>query len=113
MLLKELTELSMRVAKTRKRNDKIKLIADTLAAASGTERGLAALYLTGAVRQAKLGVGYAQLGSVRQVVPAAESTLGIADVDAALSELADTRGAGSSARRLALLQQLFAAASSD
>jgi DNA ligase-1 len=84
-----------------------------LAAASATERGLAALYLTGAVRQAKLGVGYAQLGSVREVVPAAESTLRIADVDAALSELADTRGAGSSARRLALLQQLFAAASSD
>ena len=84
-----------------------------LAAASARERGLAALYLTGVVRQAKLGVGYAQLGLLRDVAPAAEGTLRIVDVDAALSELAETRGSGSSARRLSLLRTLFARATGD
>ena len=113
MLLKELAELSKRVAQTRKRNEKIKLIGEALAAASAHERGLAALYLTGMVRQAKLGVGYAQLGVVRDVAPAAESMLSVADVDAALGELAETKGTGSSARRLALLRTLFARATAD
>jgi len=113
MLLKELTELSNRVAHTRKRSEKINLIAAALVAASARERGLVALYLTGAVRQAKLGVGHAQLGVVRDVAPAAEGTLRIDDVDLALSELAEVKGSGSGARRLTLLRALFARATRD
>jgi DNA ligase 1 len=110
MLLHELTALSSSVAGARKRTDKTKLIAACLSSALPEERGLAALYLTGAVRQTKLGIGYAQLSSVREVTPAPAPSLAVTDVDAALSELALTKGSGSNARRLALLRGLFARA---
>jgi DNA ligase 1 len=113
MLLLELTELSARLAKTRKRTEKTELLAACLGKAGVDERGLAALYLTGAVRQSKLGVGYAQLSSARDVPAAAQATLLIRVVDEQLGAIAETKGAGSSARRLSLLRQLFARATSE
>jgi DNA ligase 1 len=107
MRLLELSELSSAVALARKRNDKIKLIAGCLAGARDDERGLIALYLSGAVRQAKLGVGHAQLASLRAVPPSVTAALTVRDVDQALEALAAERGAGSSVRRLAQLRALL------
>ncbi len=113
MLLLELAELSTRVAATRKRNEKIRLLAACFAGAAAEERGLAALYLSGCIRQARLGVGYAQLGSLRDVPAAASATLRLAEVDHALAHIAALKGAGSSARRLTMLRGLFARATRE
>jgi DNA ligase-1 len=107
MLLHELSDLSLQIAKTRKRNDKVKLLATCFAAAGALERGLAALYLSGAVRQSKLGVGWSQLKQVHELPAADAPTLTVHEVDALLTEVAETKGAGSTARRLALLRSLF------
>ncbi len=113
MLLQELAELSVRVAGTRKRNEKIRLLAGCFAELSAEERGLVALYLSGSVRQARLGVGYAQLASMRDQSPAERATLRVRDVDQALEAIAEIKGAGSSVRRLALLRELFARATRE
>ena len=70
MLLGELTQLSSRLAQTRKRSLKVSLIAEALSAAPEEERTLAVLYLTGELRQKKLGVGGAQLRALRDVTAA-------------------------------------------
>src|ERR1700749_919320 len=101
MLLSALERVSARVGETRKRNEKVRLLAECFAAAEARERGLAALYLSGAVRQAKLGVGYAQLRAVSEVAPAETDTLSIAELDQELESLANTKGAGSKAGRSA------------
>jgi DNA ligase-1 len=106
----DLAQTSEQLAKTSKRTEKLKLIATTIADAPPAHRGLTALYLSGSITQNKLGVGYAQLGSLRNQ-PAAESpTLEVQDLDKTLSEVAATRGQGSAARRLELLQQLMSRA---
>ncbi|MET0343292.1 MAG: ATP-dependent DNA ligase [Polyangiales bacterium] len=110
MHLLTLAELSARIAATKKRNDKLALIAACLKDAEPDQRGLLALYLSGALRQAKLGVGYAQVAGMRAVAPAETATIILAEVDAALAEIATLKGAGSGARRLALLHGLFGSA---
>ena len=113
MLLRELAELSASVAKTRKRNEKIALLAAHFAAATGPARGLAALFLSGSVRQAKLGVGWAQVKAMRGVTPASAGSLGVVELDQQLDQLAAAKGAGSVARRLAQLTALFERATSE
>ncbi|MDB4977098.1 MAG: ATP-dependent ligase [Myxococcaceae bacterium] len=113
MTLSELAELSALVGNTRKRNEKIKLLAGCFAGASGLERGLAALYLSGAVRQSKLGVGHAQLRAVRTSEAADQATLTVAEVDAQLGLVSEVRGAGSNARRLELLRSLYVRATPE
>jgi DNA ligase-1 len=71
---------------------------------------LVALYLAGSIRQAKPGVGYAQVGAMRDLEAAAEPSLSVLHVDALLETLAAVRGSGSGARRQQLLSELFGSA---
>lgn len=107
MRLEELATTSQRVANTSKRTEKLKLLAACIASASPTGRGLVASYLSGAIRQAKLGIGYAQLRALGQLTSTEPSTLTVQELDAALDAIAGARGAGSNARRLELLQDLL------
>ncbi|MDB4990870.1 MAG: ATP-dependent ligase [Myxococcaceae bacterium] len=113
MLLSSLARVSAAVGETRKRTEKVRLLAACFAGAGAVERGLAALYLSGAVRQSKLGVGWAQLKLVRETAAAHAETLTVADVDAVLGEVAASKGAGSAARRLLQLRALFARATAN
>ncbi|HEY6876635.1 MAG TPA: ATP-dependent DNA ligase [Polyangiales bacterium] len=113
MLLRELAELSRRLSETKKRTEKTALIAALLRDAESEERGLVALYLAGSVRQPKLGVGYAQLASVRDQEPSAEAKLSLHEVDAALEALSAIRGAGSAKSRQAALRSLLAQATRE
>jgi DNA ligase 1 len=113
MLLLTLAELSRRLGATRKRTEKTALIAALLRDAAPDERGLAALYLSGAVRQPKLGVGYAQLGSVRDEAASESASLSVREVDQALAGLAEIRGAGSARNRTAALRGLLARATAE
>ncbi len=112
MLLRELAELSARLSATRKRTEKTAQIAALLADASNEERGLAALYLSGALAQPKLGVGYAQLNAVRDTA-GAETGLTVHEVDAGLEALAAIQGKGSAKARLDALRSLLSRAGQD
>ncbi|HET8945979.1 MAG TPA: ATP-dependent DNA ligase, partial [Candidatus Polarisedimenticolia bacterium] len=127
MRLERLVEASRQIAATSSRLAKIQLLADLLREAGPEEIGLAIAYLSGAVRQAKLGIGWASIAAAR-VGPAAESSrepaagsgppaasasLQVAEVDAVLARVASTTGKGSAAARSALLRDLFGRATAD
>src|SRR3954469_11949513 len=88
---------------------KAERIAAALRALEPEERVAGAGYLAGSPRQRVLGVGWA---SLREDPPpaAAEPSLNVADVDAALQRVAAMSGAGSVAARRAALRELMARA---
>src|SRR5262245_15418864 len=112
MLLEQLVRTSRLVADTSSRLAKIELLADLLRQAAPEEIGIVIAYLSGSVRQAKLGVGWATLQGARTAT-AGTPGLTIPEVDAALERLASTAGRGSAASRGALLRTLFARATAE
>jgi DNA ligase 1 len=108
MRLTELAALSERLASTAKRGDKVRWIA-ALLAAPDPERALAALYLSGAVRQARLGVGYAQVRALGELPEGEPGALTLSDVDRALEAVAGIEGRGSARARATALGSLFGA----
>ncbi|MCK6549816.1 ATP-dependent DNA ligase [Myxococcota bacterium] len=107
MLLGELAATSERLASTSRRNEKISILTALVARIPDGERDAAIRWLSGAVRQRKLGVGWAMLRETSALARATESTLTVPEVDAALSEIADTSGRGANERRIAKLSAVF------
>ena len=108
-LLADLVAASDRAAATASRLAKREAIAGLLRAASPDEVPIAVAWLAGAVRQGRIGVGWATLAGLRRS-PASEATLTLADVDTALADVASTAGKGSAAARGERLGALFARA---
>lgn len=106
MLLAALAETSRRVAETPKRLVKIEAIGQLLGQAHGEEIDIAVAFLSGQLRQGRIGAGYA---AIREAVgpPAQTASLELLEVDRAFAEIAATSGAGSQVRRFELLQDLF------
>ncbi|XVV14083.1 ATP-dependent DNA ligase [Actinoplanes sp. CA-131856] len=102
---------SAAVAATSGRKAKIELLADALRRLDPDEIAAGAAFLAGELRQRQTGVGYASLRD--QPPPAAEPSLTVGGVDAAIAEISVVAGAGSQARRRELLGALFAAATAD
>ncbi|WP_097195540.1 ATP-dependent DNA ligase [Blastococcus aggregatus] len=112
MLLAEVVEVSARVAATRSRTAKAAAIADLLRRADATEVEPVTAWLSGDTGQGRLGVGWRTLAA--RTGPVAEQpSLTVEAVVAALTELATTSGAGSAARRDAVLTALLAAATAE
>ncbi len=111
--LLSLVETSLRVASSASRLLKIDALARCLAALPPDEVEIAVLYLSGALPQGRIGIGYRVLQSASAKEPAASPGLGIREVDATLQSIAATEGTGSAARRAKLLAGLFAAATTD
>ncbi|MFI6266223.1 ATP-dependent DNA ligase [Micromonospora sp. NPDC051006] len=107
----DLAATSAAVAATSGRRAKVELLAGALRALDPAEVPAGAGWLAGELRQRQTGVGYASLRDLPP--PAAEPTLTVAAVDAAIDEIAAVHGAGSQARRRALLGALYAAATGD
>ena len=104
MLLAEIAQASHDVAATTARLGKVARLADCLAGADADEVAIAVAYLSGTLPQGTVGVGWAALRD--RPAPAAEPTLALLDVDAAMSRLQVISGPGSQAARreeLALL----------
>ncbi|HEU5133828.1 MAG TPA: ATP-dependent DNA ligase [Steroidobacteraceae bacterium] len=97
---------SAQVAETSARSVKTRLLAECLRALELPELEVAVLYLSGEIRQGRIGIGPSVL---RACAPAAASTpsLELLEVDRVLDELAAIGGSGSSAQRAATLQALF------
>src|SRR3954470_9335062 len=112
MLLKSLVETSNQVAATSGRLAKIKLLADLLKQASPDEVELAIAYLSGTIRQAKIGVGWATLQKAKTHV-VTSACLHVRDVDEALERIAATTGKGSASERQRLLIELFSQATAE
>src|SRR4051794_3776046 len=85
---------------------KVERIAAALHELAPEERVAGAGYLAGSPRQRVLGVGWASLRE-EPPPPAAEASLSVADVDAALEHVAGLSGAGSVAARRAALNALM------
>jgi len=108
VLLTVLAEASVAVGATASRSAKTALLAAALAQAGAGQVGLAVAYLSGELPQRRTGVGHRSLVDLPR--PAAEPSLELTEVDAAFEALSRTAGAGSAARRRAVLVGLFARA---
>ena len=106
MLLNLLVETSEKVASTSGRLAKTKLLAELLKQAAPDEIEAVIAYLSGTIRQAKVGVGWATLQAARSSPPR-ESVLTIKDVDNTLDLVANASGKGSAATKTKLLRELF------
>ncbi len=109
MLLAEVVETSRRVAETPRRLEKVEALAQLLGRLHGDEIEIAVAFLSGQIRQGRIGAGYA---AVREAVgsPAASPSLDLIEVDRVFQQISTTSGSGSQRRRFELLQGLFARA---
>lgn len=111
-LLATVVAASRQVSAASSRSVKIRLLADCLSGMQSGELEIAVLYLSGEIRQGRIGIGPSTLrGSVAGA--ATDPNLELAEVDGRLGELATMRGGGSSARRAAALRSLFARATRE
>ena len=113
-LLGDVVAASGEVAATRSRRAKTATLSALLARLEPAEVRPATAWLAGEMLQGRTGIGWRTLQAVSPT-PAAESTLRIGDVDAALDRLAAMAGSGSGvgARRAAELGTLMDAATED
>ncbi len=107
----DLAATSAAVAATSGRRAKVELLADALRRLDPDEVAAGSGYLAGELRQRQTGVGWASLRDLPP--PAGAPTLTVAAVDAAIDDISAVRGAGSQARRRALLHRLYAAATAE
>ncbi|MHA6627071.1 ATP-dependent DNA ligase [Pseudonocardia sichuanensis] len=112
MLLADVVATSAAVGATRARTAKTAALAALLRRAEGDEVEPATAWLAGEPRQSRLGTGWRTLSGI-DARPAAQPSLRVAAVEGALDALAATTGAGSTARRAALLGELFGAATGE
>ena len=105
-LLATVVDTSQRIATSAARTAKIRLIAECLGTLAADELEIAVLYLSGEIRQRKLGIGPSTLRACLTSA-AAGSSIHLLEVDRVLAELAGMRGSGSNARRATLLRELF------
>ncbi|MCZ2820482.1 ATP-dependent DNA ligase [Modestobacter sp. VKM Ac-2977] len=112
MLLADVLAASTAVTATRSRTAKAAAIAALLRAAARDEVVPVTGWLAGEPRQGRLGVGWRTLSRLGGGTAAAPS-LTVAAVDSALTELGGTTGAGSAARRDAVLGGLLDAATPE
>src|SRR3954454_6652732 len=112
MLLAQIVETSQRIAETTKRNAKTELLAALLCQLRPVEIRIAVLYLSGATRQKKTGIGYARLNEAKGE-PAVLPTLQLIEVDAMLDGISRVQGTGSDRERFRLLQNLLSRATSE
>jgi ATP-dependent DNA ligase I len=106
MLLAHVVATSQRVAETAKRLEKIDLLAALLRQLEPGESETAVAFLSGSVRQGRIGVGYAALRDATGP-PAETASLEIREVDRALNSLAAAKGPGSERTRRELLHALL------
>lgn len=109
-LLAALVETSQRVSATSARLAKARELAGLLRALTPDEIETGVHYLSGEIRQGRIGIGYAALRSAASNPPSATAGLSIAAVDTLLTEVAAIRGSGSTANRAAALAGLFSQA---
>ncbi len=109
MHLADVVDVSGKVGATRSRTAKIGLLAALLRRLTPVELAIVVPYLSGNLRQGRIGVGGAALRATLGS-PAGTATLSLVEVDAAFQAFTSMTGAGSASRRMEALAALFARA---
>jgi len=112
VLLNALVTTSNEVAATSGRLAKITLLADLLRQASADEIELAIAYLSGTIRQSKVGVGWATVQKAKSHA-GSSARLQLRDVDDTLEKISRTTGKGSAGEKQRLLGDLFSKATAE
>ena len=107
MELAHLVELVDQVRATTKKSEKIGLLASFLRGTQGREIELAALYLSGALPQGRIGVGWSMIQEALQGSGNVGPVLTLYDIDQILESIGSDRGTGSTERRTRALRSLF------
>ncbi len=107
MELERLVEQVGRVRATPRKTEKIGLLAEILGQTHADETALAALYLSGALPQGRIGIGGQAIRAAMTEEPRSGAPLTLSDVDRALSDIAVLEGPGSGARRVHALRSLL------
>jgi len=110
VLLSELLAASERVGATRSRLAKIDALSECLRRLAPPEIGLGVAYLSGELRQGRVGVGWAAIKEALAATASASPQLTLAEVDQCLEHLSGVKGEGSAAERARLLARLLARA---
>jgi DNA ligase-1 len=113
MLLVDLVATSQRVGATRARSEKVAALADLLRRLAPDEIDAAIAYLSGHLRQGRIGVGGAAVRAAMPGGAAPAPSLTLGEVDAAFASIAAMTGAGSTAERARRLGALLARATAD
>src|SRR2546422_487580 len=103
----ELVEASRSVGETAARLEKIGHLAEVLKRLSPDELEIGIAFLSGSLRQGRIGLGRAVVAGGRGGVPAGSPALRLADGDAAFDRIAGISGPGSSAAKAEILRDLF------
>ena len=113
MRLAELVETSRAVAETSGRLDKIARLASLLERLAADEVEIAVAFLSGSLRQGRIGVAGAAVDAARSVSPAAAPTLELKEVDASFARMAAISGPRSATARAEALRDLAGRATAD
>jgi DNA ligase-1 len=108
MRFAELVQTSDEVARTSGRLEKIDRLAALLKRAAPPEIEIAAAFLSGAPRQGRIGLGGAAWAAARQVLPAPDATVDLAEVDEAFAAIRSASGPGSVQAKTGILGRLLA-----
>lgn len=110
MKLAELAETSKRVAGTSRRREKIELLAGFLRRLAPDEVPVAISYLSGYLRQGKIGIGYASLRNAQPSAPLLPPPLTLSETDSLFQRIETVSGPGSAGGRAALIGEMFSRA---
>jgi len=110
VLLSELLAASQRVGATRSRLAKIDALSECLRGLAPPEIGLGVAYLSGELRQGRIGVGWAAIKEALAATASVSPQLTLAATDQCLEQLSGVKSEGSAAERARLLAGLFARA---
>ncbi len=113
MLLADLVDTSARATATASRLEKRTHLVALLQRLRGEEIEIAVAYLTGRLRQGRIGLGGASIGMALQAPPARQSILTLEQVDQAFAHIARIQGPGSAGNRRDRLGALFAQATRE
>jgi DNA ligase-1 len=113
VLLSDLVSTSRAVAESSSRLKKIEFLASLLKRTPPDQIETAIAFLSGGMRQGRIGVGGAQIAEARGAPPAEQPTLTVREVDETFERVARTSGAGSTAARSAQLRELLSRATAD
>src|SRR5215208_505416 len=107
MLLDEVARVSLKVAETGARLQKIAALAACLERMTPDEVGIGISFLSGELRQGRIGIGWATIRDANPE-PASDPSLTLAEADAIFTQIAQVSGKGASNQRSRLLHALFA-----
>ena len=113
MRLADLVTTSRRTSETRSRLEKTAALADLLRRLGPEEIDPAVAWLSGNLRQGRIGLGPAAIRGASPGTAAAEPALTIGEVDATFDRIAGVSGAGSTAERARLLSGLLSRATAE